>query len=99
MGTLFTLAIGDVISLDLGLLDERRCYVVRQVRQNSQIAFCPIHETRTPNSPPADGGKLGEFLERCIPLAGLMLAASVLLKKNCRKLSVSPIGIVRPNRA
>ena len=76
--------------------------VLRILKQDGRVVLCPVHETRTPRTPPPDSRESladSKFLETNIPLDGLMLGLKKLITLGCRKVTVSPIGVVRPSRA
>jgi CRISPR-associated endonuclease Csn1 len=99
-GDLFALHIGDVLEVADGQAGTRWFGIVRIIAKKGEVTFAPINETRTPRSP-GKGADLeaSGFLETCVPLTGLVASLSSLIRKGCRKVVVSPIGVVRPSRA
>ncbi len=96
-GTLMTLGFGDTVAF--GRSGSEIVCTIRIIRQDKVIGMSPATETRTPRSPPADADKYEKFLETNIPLSGLLVSGTQLLQRGLRKLSVSPIGVIRPARA
>ena len=79
---LFSLAFGDTVEIE----DEAgvpQLYVIRTVPQSKQVRFVRVCDAR----------KLGE-----IPKTGMTGCPDTLRKRNCLKLSVSPLGEVRRAR-
>jgi CRISPR-associated endonuclease Csn1 len=102
IGTLFTASIGDIIQVPSTQEDQQWLGVLRIIKQDGRVVVCPIHETRTPRTPPPDARQSlanSGFLETNVPLDGLIFALRRLINLGCRKVTVSPIGVVRPSRA
>jgi hypothetical protein len=102
LGDLFTLHIGDVLEVEDGETGLRWLGVVRILTQAGRVVLCRITETRTPRSPSVSQRanlQGSTFLETNVPLDGLEWGIKKLLTLGCRKVVVSPIGVVRPSRA
>jgi CRISPR-associated endonuclease Csn1 len=102
LGTIFTASIGDVFRVPADAGGEPWYGVLRILKQDGKVGLCPVHETRTPRTPPPDAKQSladSRFLETNIPQEGLMLGLKKLITLGCRKVTVSPIGVVRPSRA
>jgi hypothetical protein len=102
LGTIFTAGIGDVFLVPTEEDGGHWHGVLRILTQKGRVVLCPVHETRTPRTPPPDSREAladSKFLETNIPLDGLELGLKKLILLGSRKVTVSPIGVVRPSRA
>lgn len=97
----FTLAINEVVRVP-SKYDEGWLARIVYLKKAGLVCLSPVHEARTPRS--AKGKmdspeKAAIFLESSVPEKGLVKSIAGLVRSGFSKVSVSPIGVLRPCRA